>query len=94
MIRSFAAAAAALFVLGHFQPAGAEATTLRAAKQFDLGYVQFIIMEDLKLTEKHAKAAGLGDVKVEWRTFGAADVMNDALLSGNVDFISPSVPVS
>jgi NitT/TauT family transport system substrate-binding protein len=94
MIRSFAGAAAALFALGHFQPASAEATTLRAAKQFGLGYVQFIIMEDLKLTEKHAKAAGLGDAKVEWRTFRAADVMNDALLSGNVDFISPSVPVS
>jgi NitT/TauT family transport system substrate-binding protein len=92
MIRSVAAATAALFAFAHLQPASAEATTLRAAKQFGLGYVQFMIMEDLKLTEKHAKAEGLGDVKVEWSTFRSSDVMNDALLSGNVDFVSLGVP--
>jgi NitT/TauT family transport system substrate-binding protein len=49
-------------------------------------------MEDLKLAEKHAKAAGLGDIKVEWNTFRSSDVMNDALLSGSVDFVSLGVP--
>lgn len=73
-------------------PAGAEATQLRAAKQFGLGYVQYMIMEDQKLVEKHAKAAGLGDIKVEWNTFRSSDVMNDALISGNVDFVSLGVP--
>ena len=93
MIRSFAAAAAAvLFAFAHVQPAAAEATSLRAAKQFGLGYVQYMIMEDLKLVEKHAKAAGLGDIKVEWSTFRSSDVMNDALISGNVDFVSLGVP--
>ena len=91
MIRSVAVAAA-LFAIAHVQPAAAEATTLRAAKQFGLGYVQFMIMEDLKLVEKHAKAAGLGEIKVEWSTFRSSDVMNDALLSGNVDFVSLGVP--
>ena len=93
MIRSFATAAVAvLFAFGHVQPAVAEATSLRAAKQFGLGYVQYMIMEDLGLTEKHAKAAGLGDIKVEWSTFRSSDVMNDALISGNVDFVSLGVP--
>ena len=93
MIRSLAAAAAAsLVTLAHMQPAAAEATTLRAAKQFGLGYVQFMIMEDMKIVEKHAKAAGLGDIKVEWNTFRSSDVMNDALLSGSVDFVSLGVP--
>lgn len=72
--------------------ASAEATAVRAAKQFGLGYVQYMIMEDMKLVEKHAKAAGLGDVTVEWNTFRSSDVMNDALISGNVDFVSLGVP--
>jgi NitT/TauT family transport system substrate-binding protein len=91
-MRSLAAATIAVFALANAQPAAAEATTLRAAKQFGLGYVQFMIMEDLKLAEKHAKAAGLGDIKVEWNTFRSSDVMNDALLSGSVDFVSLGVP--
>ena len=70
----------------------AEATVVRAAKQFGLGYIQFAIMEDRGLIEKHAKAAGLGDVKVEWAQFRSSDVMNDALISGNVDFVSLGIP--
>lgn len=88
-------AAAALAVLGLASAstaAFAEAKTLRAAKQFGLGYVQYMIMEDMKLVEKHAKAAGLGDITVEWNTFRSSDVMNDALISGNVDFVSLGVP--
>ena len=63
----------------------AETKELRLAKQYGLGYLQMIIMEDQKLVEKHAKA-GLGDVKVSWSTFRSSDVMNDALISGNLDF--------
>jgi len=66
--------------------AAAEPNELRLAKQYGLGYLQMIIMEDQKLVEKHAKAAGLGDVKVSWSTFRSSDVMNDALISGNLDF--------
>jgi len=70
----------------------AELTNLRAAKQYGLGYLQYMIMEDQKLTEKHAKAAGLGEITVEWSTFRSSDVMNDALLSGSVHFVSLGVP--
>lgn len=66
--------------------ATAETKELRLAKQYGLGYLQMIIMEDQKLVEKHAKASGLGDVKVSWSTFRSSDVMNDALISGNLDF--------
>ena len=82
----------ALAALGLSPPAAAEVTALRAAKQYGLGYVQYMIMEEQKLTEKHAKAAGLGDITVEWNTFRSSDVMNDALLSANVDFVSLGVP--
>ncbi len=66
--------------------AWAETGELRIAKQYGLGYLQMMLMEDQKLVEKHAKAAGLGDIKVTWATFRSSDVMNDALLSGNLDF--------
>jgi hypothetical protein len=93
MLRGLAAIIAAILLMaGQSVPAAAEANTLRAAKQYGLGYVQYMLMEDQKLVEKRAKAAGLGDIAVEWNTFRSSDVMNDALLSGSVDFVSLGVP--
>jgi hypothetical protein len=46
--------------------AHAEASEIRLAKQFSMGYVQFNVIEDRQLIEKHARAAGLGKVKVNW----------------------------
>ena len=71
--------------------ARAEANVVRVAKQFGVGYMQYMVMQELKLVEKHAKAAGL-DVTSEWATFRSSDVMNDALISGSVDFVSLGVP--
>src|SRR5258708_12203434 len=53
--------------------------------------MQFMVMQELKLIEKHAKASGL-DITTEWATFRSSDVMNDALISGSVDFVSLGVP--
>lgn len=89
MKRLLTAAAAATFLwAGSVSSALAEAKTLRVAKQYGLGYIQLMIMEDQKLVEKHAKAAGLGEITVDWSTFRSSDVMNDALISGNLDFAS------
>jgi NitT/TauT family transport system substrate-binding protein len=71
--------------------AAAEANVVRVAKQFGVGYMQYMVMQELKLVEKHAKAAGL-DVTTEWATFRSSDVMNDALISSSVDFVSLGVP--
>src|SRR5678815_4007164 len=49
-----------------------------------------MIMEDQKLIEKHAKAAGI-DVKVGWAKFAGGNVMNDALLSNSLQFASGGV---
>jgi NitT/TauT family transport system substrate-binding protein len=69
-----------------------EATEIRFAKQFSMGYLQFNIMEREHLIEKHAKAAGLPDVKAVWATFNSPAAMNDALLSGSIDIVSGGVP--
>ena len=72
--------------------ARAEQSELRIAKQYGLGYLQMMVMEDQKMVEKAAAAAGLPDLKVTWATFRSSDVMNDALLSGNVDFVCLGIP--
>jgi NitT/TauT family transport system substrate-binding protein len=57
-----------------------------------MGYLQFNLMEKHQLLEKHAKAAGIPEVKVVWATFNSPAAMNDALLSGSVDIVSGGVP--
>jgi NitT/TauT family transport system substrate-binding protein len=61
---------------------------VRVASQFGLAYLPLIAMEQHKLIEKHTARAGLGNVKVTWTRFTGANVMNDALLSGNLEFAS------
>lgn len=71
--------------------AAAEVKEVRLAKQYGLGYLPLIIMEEQRLIEKHTRAAGLGDVKVTWATLGGGSAMNDALLSNSVEYISSGV---
>ena len=88
MIRILAAA----LIVALVQPAAAEVTELRIGKQYGLPYIQFVIMEDQKLIEKHAKAAGLGDVKVEWATLGGPAQLNDGIISGAIDIAGVGLP--
>jgi NitT/TauT family transport system substrate-binding protein len=92
MVRGLAVVVALVGALALPQGARAEATTLRVAKQFGVAYMQFMVMEDQKMIEKQAKASGLGDITVEFNQFRSSDVMNDALLSGSVDFVSLGIP--
>ena len=86
-------AAATIFLAGCCSfSAQAEQAELRIAKQYGLAYLQMMVMEDQKIIEKNAKAAGLGDLKVTWATFRSSDVMNDALLSSSVDFVCLGIP--
>jgi NitT/TauT family transport system substrate-binding protein len=84
------ACAAAAFLIA--TPARAEVSEIRLAKQFSMRYVQFNILEHRGLIEQHAKALGLGDVKVVWATFNGPNAMNDALVSGSVDVVAGGVP--
>ncbi|HEV8553458.1 MAG TPA: ABC transporter substrate-binding protein [Casimicrobiaceae bacterium] len=69
----------------------AEVGEIRVARQFGLSFLPLVIMQDLKLFEKHVKQAGLGEVKLTSVTFGSGAMMNDALLSGSLDFASAGV---
>jgi NitT/TauT family transport system substrate-binding protein len=72
--------------------AQAEASKVRIAIQPGLAWLPFLFAGDGHLIEKHAKAAGLGDVTVEIRTVSGGGVMNDALLAGDLDFASSGIP--
>ena len=83
--------AGCLFALS-LTPAAAETNQIRASKQYGLSYLPLMIMEDQKLVEKHAAALGLKDITVSWVTLGGPNAMNDALLSGSLDFGAGGVP--
>ncbi|HET9762262.1 MAG TPA: ABC transporter substrate-binding protein [Casimicrobiaceae bacterium] len=68
----------------------AEMSEIHVSRQYGISYLPLMIMEDQKLIEKHAKTAGV-DVKVEWSKFASGAVMNDAMLSGNLQFASGGV---
>lgn len=69
----------------------AEVKVVRVAGQFGIGYLPLQMIRNKSLIEKHARKLGLGDIKVEWSQFGGGSAMNDALLSGNLDFASGGV---
>ena len=71
-------------------PARAQARTVRIAKQFGIGYLPLTIMEEKQLLEEHARKLGL-EAKTEWVQFTGGTPMNEALISGNLDFASGGV---
>lgn len=71
--------------------APAEVKEVRIAQQFGVGYLPLQMMREKSLLQKHAKKLGLGDIEVNWSRFGGGAAMNDALLSGNLDFASGGV---
>jgi len=71
-------------------PAGAETRTVRLAKQFGIPYLPLTVMEEKKLLEEHGKRLGL-DLKTEWVQFVSGAPMNEAIISGNLDFASGGV---
>ncbi len=72
--------------------ARAETNELRVSKGFGIHYLPLYIMEKLKLVEKRAAAAGLGDVKVSYRVIDGGNIINDAMLAGALDVATGGVP--
>jgi NitT/TauT family transport system substrate-binding protein len=81
-----AALAASLWSPG----AEAQVKTVRLAKQFGISYLPLTIMEDKKLLEEQAQKLGV-EVRTEWLQLSAGSPMNEALISGNLDFASGGV---
>ena len=72
--------------------AAAEVSAVRLGKQYGLPFLPQMVMEHQRLIEKHAAAKGLADVKTEWITMSGPGPLNDALLSGNIEFVNVAPP--
>jgi NitT/TauT family transport system substrate-binding protein len=70
--------------------AGAQTVTVRIAKQYGISYLPLTIMEEKKLLEAHGKKLGI-EISTEWVQFTGGTPMNEALISGNLDFASGGV---
>ena len=70
--------------------AKAEPRVVRIATQYGISYLPLTIMAEKKLLESEGKKLGL-DLSTEWIRFTGGPPMNEALISGNLDFASGGV---
>jgi NitT/TauT family transport system substrate-binding protein len=73
-------------------PAVAESNEISIAQQYGVSFLPLMVMERDKLVEKHAKAEGLPEVKVNWIKVAGPSVMNDGVISGALQFIAIGAP--
>jgi NitT/TauT family transport system substrate-binding protein len=85
LLRSLLLGLVALTPLATATPARAEADAVRIAMPFGLVYLPVYVAADRHLIEKHAAAAGLGDVKVSVRNLASGPVTSDLILAGEAD---------
>ena len=68
-----------------------ETKQLRIAQQYGVAYLPLMIMRQNQLIEKHARAAGLGSIRVSWLRFPSGEKMNEALRTGFLDIATGGV---
>jgi NitT/TauT family transport system substrate-binding protein len=83
---------AVLLLLATALPVRAEVSEINVAQQYGVSFLPLMVMERDKLVEKHVKAEGLGDVKVNWVKVAGPSVMNDGVISGAIQFIAVGAP--
>ena len=72
--------------------AAAEVGTIRLGKQYGLPFLPQMVIEAQQLIEKHAAAGGVPSLKVEWSSLSGPGALNEALLSGAMDFVNIATP--
>jgi NitT/TauT family transport system substrate-binding protein len=73
-------------------PGRAETGEITAAQQYGVSFLPMMVMERDGLVEKHAKAAGISSLKVNWVKVAGPSVMNDGLISGTMQFAALGAP--
>ena len=89
--RELAMLAAFLVTVGS-GPAKAETNEITVLVQNGINYLPLMVMKHDQLIEKSAAKAGFKDFKVNWSRLGTASAVNDALLSGQLNFAAVGVP--
>jgi NitT/TauT family transport system substrate-binding protein len=69
-----------------------EVSSVVLVSQFGLPYLPLMVMDELKLVEKHAQKLGLASLKPDYKRLGGTQSLIDALLSGQMHFGVTGVP--
>ena len=72
--------------------ARAEASSIRLGKQYGLPFLPQMVMESQRLIEKHAAKTGIPSLEVNWLTLSGPGALNEALLSGSMEFVNIATP--
>jgi NitT/TauT family transport system substrate-binding protein len=81
-----------LMALAAPSSARAEIAEIAVAQQYGVSFLPLMIMERDGLIEKHARAAGIENLKTNWVKVAGPSVMNDGLLSGTMHFVAQGAP--
>ncbi|HEY1473102.1 MAG TPA: ABC transporter substrate-binding protein [Pseudolabrys sp.] len=91
--KALAAAPAALATPALMRSAFAdEVSSIVLISQHGLPYLPMMVMDTLKLIEKHAGKLGVASLKSDFKTMGGTQSLVDALLSGQMNFGVTGVP--
>lgn len=71
--------------------AHAEVNEIRIVQQYGLGFLPMMILKRDGRVQKHAAAAGIPDLKVDWVKLGGPSAINDGLISGTIHFAALGV---
>src|SRR6202158_1453906 len=69
-----------------------EVSTIVLVSQHGLPYLPLMVMDTLKLIDKHADKLGVGSLTPDFKTLGGTQSLIDALLSGQMNFGVTGVP--
>jgi NitT/TauT family transport system substrate-binding protein len=69
-----------------------EVSSIVMVSQHGLPYLPLMVMDELKLVEKHAGKLGIGSLKPDYKILGGTQSLVDALLSRQMDFGVTGVP--
>ena len=69
-----------------------EVSSIVLISQTGLPYLPMMVMEQLRLVEKHAEKLGVASLKTEFKSLGGTQSLIDALISGQMQFGVTGVP--
>jgi NitT/TauT family transport system substrate-binding protein len=91
--KTMAAVPAAMAMPGLLRSSFAdEVSSIVMVSQHGLPYLPMMVMDTLKLVEKHAAKAGMASLRTEYKTLGGTQSLIDALISGQMNFGVTGVP--
>jgi len=88
LVGSAALLSAPTLILKTSRPAHAAEGQIRIVRQPGMGHLPLTLMTELKLLEKHMKAAGIDNPDFSMRMVSGSTATTDAVLSGNADMTS------